>query len=164
MKVGPSLKIYDIIQALKQKVSQQSSVQEEITSRSQLNVTQVTATGLIKQQGLLQQSPDDKIVSQGSQLLTQHLLKSSTVVQPSRTLQAQPTQWWEMLKILDSCIAASLFIVNERIENVWHFCWCDAPWQVFKDHWGNLSECHCVTVVKAKCYTIRMWPNIHVSN
>lgn len=92
MKVGPSLKIYDIIQALKQKVSQQSSVQEDVTARSQLNVTQVTATGLIKQQGLLQQSSCEQIVSQGSQLLTQHLLKGTTVVQPSRTLQAQPTQ------------------------------------------------------------------------
>ena len=101
MKVGPSLKIHDIIQALKLKFSKQSppkSSESKQADATAVTNPQVTASSILQQQGLLQgtaqqrqpvTSGDDK--AQSGRLLGQHLLKGSGVSQHSRTLQAQST-------------------------------------------------------------------------
>jgi hypothetical protein len=101
MKVGPSLKIYDIIQALKQKAVQQSPSKSSESKGSDttapLSSTQVTASAILQKQGLLQGPPQQRQqsssddVAEGGHMLTQHLLKGTGVTQHSRTLQAQTT-------------------------------------------------------------------------
>ena len=91
MKVGPSIKIYDLIQALKARAARG---RPSADTDPDTGAARITASVLLKQQGLLQTQDPEIMDSSKAPLLGRHLLTNSPTVasKHSLALKAQPSQ------------------------------------------------------------------------